>query len=75
MQSNLALRVIPFLTKESNAVRVAAFRVFVELIVCAEKFGGDTFLEQMPSVLINLMIGLSDADQQIVEVWTAFRNF
>jgi len=72
MQSNLVLRVIPFLTKESKAVRVAAFRVFVQLIVCTENCGGDSFLEQMPSVLINLMIGLSDTSSQIVQVCDHF---
>ncbi|CAB3366431.1 Hypothetical predicted protein [Cloeon dipterum] len=67
MQSSLVLRVTPFLTKETKSVRVAAFKVFVQLIICAEGCGGDAFLEQMPSVLINLLIGLSDTDARIVQ--------
>ncbi|XP_059474983.1 maestro heat-like repeat-containing protein family member 1 [Neocloeon triangulifer] len=67
MQSSLMFRVTPFLTKESVSVRVAAFRVFVQLILCGESFGGDAFLEQMPNVLINLLIGISDTDSRIVQ--------
>lgn len=68
MQSNLVLRVTPFLTKEVESVRIAAFRVFTQLIVSAGRLGGDSFLEQMPSVMLNLLIGLSDLKRNIVKV-------
>lgn len=68
MQSSLMLRVTPFLTKEAESVRVAAFRVLTQLIVSTGRHGGDSFLEQMPSVLLNFLIGLSDTNRQIVTV-------
>jgi hypothetical protein len=68
MQSSLVLRVTPFLTKEVDSVRTAAFRVLTQLIVSSGNLGGDSFLEQMPSVLLNLLIGLSDLNRKIVKV-------
>lgn len=74
MQSSLVLRVMPFLTKEVESVRTAAFRVFTQLIVSTGRLGGDSFLEQMPSVLLNLLIGLSDLNGNIVKVSSNYNN-